>query len=34
MQPTAGGKYKQEMLGLSIMAALKITSEEIKNKIK
>ena len=31
MQPTAGGNYRQEILGYSLMAALGIRSEEIKD---
>jgi hypothetical protein len=32
MQPTAGGNYRQEILGYSLMAALGIRSEEINGK--
>lgn len=34
MQPMPGGNFRQEILGYSLMAALKIKSEEINNKIK
>lgn len=34
MQPMPGGKFQQEILGYSLMAALRIKPEEIKNKIK
>jgi hypothetical protein len=30
MQPTAGGNYRQEILGYSLMAALGIKADEIK----
>ncbi len=32
MQPMEGGSYRQEILGYSLMAALGIRSDEIKNK--
>jgi hypothetical protein len=31
MQPMEGGNYRQEILGYSLMAALGIRAEEIKN---
>lgn len=34
MQPMPGGKFQQEILGYSLLAALKIKPEEINNKIK
>lgn len=34
MQPMPGGKFQQEILGYSLMAALNIKPEEINNKIK
>ena len=34
MQPMPGGNFRQEILGYSLMAALKIKSEEINNNIK
>ena len=31
MQPIAGGNFRQEILGYSLMAALGISADEIKN---
>ena len=33
MQPTAGGNYRQEMLGYSLLQALGISAEEVNSKI-
>jgi hypothetical protein len=33
MQPMPGGNFRQEILGYSLMAALRIKSEEINNKM-
>lgn len=34
MQPMPGGRFQQEILGYSLMAALRIKPDEINNKIK